>query len=312
MIIGNPVLTGGSVACVLTITTSPGANVTAVLDKQTVAATANDSGIAVLRLRKEGTWTITASNGDSTKSVTVEVSNKKAADLTLFPSEPTSYVLIDTYTEEQTWTAPEDGYYEIELQGASGKGGKGATNQKRDTAKDEVTFYAYSGGSGGGGGCAISRVKMNKGDTIVLAPGAVGSVSKATINSSLETYEVMQVTAAGNGGNATTSAAGSAGSGGTASGGNYAIYAGGAGKKGNSKTDARVLSVLEDNLMSITVTASSPAGGTAGCDGGNAGGKGGSATVGSTAGSYSPSLGSPGVGSAGFVKIYRGDTNVVA
>lgn len=313
MIVGNAVLIGGTnTSCFLTITTSPGANITAVLGDESVSAVADASGIAVLRLRKEGTWTVTAIDGSSTKSITVEVANKRTEYMTFFPLEPSSYALIDTYTSAQTWTAPEDGYYEIELQGASGNGGKGATNQNRDEANDMVTFYAYSGGSGGGGGCAISRVKMNKGDTIVLAPGAVGSASSATINSSVETYAAMSVTSATNGGNASTSSAGSAGSGGTASGGNHANYAGGAGKKGNSKTDERILSVLEDNLMAITVTASSPAGGTAGYGDGNVGGKGASAKVGSTAGSYSPSLGSAGAGSAGFVKIYRGDTNIVA
>lgn len=313
MIVGNTVLIGSTgTSFFVTITTSPGTVITAVLDDQSVTAVADSSGVAVLRLQKEGTWTITATSGGSTKTITVEVVNQRTEYMTFFPSEPSEYILIGTYTDGQTWTAPEDGYYEIELQGASGSGGKGATNQDRDTANDIVTFYANSGGSGGGGGCAISRVKMNKGDTIVLAPGAVGSTSSATINSSVETYGTMQVTSATNGGNATTSSAGSAGSGGTASGGNHANYAGGAGKKGSAKEDSRYISVLQNNMMSLTVSASSPAGGTAGYGSGNVGGKGASAKVASTSASYSPTLGTPGAGSAGFVKIYRGNTNIVA
>lgn len=313
MIIGNPIIIGGGIACTLTINTSPGATVTAVLDNLEITGTADDSGVVVLRLRKEGTWTITASDGSTTKTDTVVVDHKKVMNLTLFPTEPTSYSLIDTYTTNMGWFAPEDGYYEIELQGASGEGGTGETNQNRNESEDTVTFYAYSGGSGGGGGCAISRVKMLAGDRLVLTIAASGgTTSTVNIYSSIEDYSRLKVVSGTAGGNATTSSAGSAGVGGTASGGNYANYNGGAGKKGNSKTDSYVLSVLEDNLMNVTVTASSPAGGAAGYGEGNDGGKGASAKVGSTSGSYSPTLGTPGAGKDGFVKIYRGNTNVVA
>lgn len=200
---------------------------------------------------------------------------------TAFPAEPSSYNLIGTYSSSQTFTAPNDGWYQIELQGPSGNGG----------AANKDAFSCYTGGGGGGGGCTISRVKLNKGDTIVYTHAAVGGTCKVVINSSIETYGAMQVTSGTNGGDgdATSYSAGTGGAGGTATGGqeNHNGINGSAGSDG-----------------SIGSSYSGGAGGAAGYTGGNVGGNGGGWNSGKVIAATA--------GKAAFVKIYRGDTNIVA
>lgn len=213
----------------------------------------------------------------------------------LFPSQPTSYSLIGTYSSSQTWTAPEDGYFQIEVFGASGNGGKG------------VAYYypigpissAASGGGGGGGGKAISRVKLNTGDTIVLTLNGVGTDTTAAINSSIETYNTITVTSGGNGGNVSISgtslsqAAG--GAGGNASGGNYSNANGSSGGDGELKASGASSAPAKGIGGSIYTT---------GGDGGT-----GYLTTGSyLGGSWGNYEGESGV--AGYIKIYRGNTNL--
>ena len=64
--------------------------------------------------------------------------------------------------------------------------------------------------------------------------GAIGSTTKATINSSLETYSSPQVTSAANGGDSTNdgTAQGTGGAGGVGSNGNHANSTGGTGGTG--------------------------------------------------------------------------------
>lgn len=59
--------------CTLTVTTEPGANVSAVLGNKTLSTIADESGVAVLILREEGIWTITADNGALSKSAELDV-----------------------------------------------------------------------------------------------------------------------------------------------------------------------------------------------------------------------------------------------
>ena len=221
-----------------------------------------------------------------------------------FPEAPTAYDLIGTYTASQTWTAPKDGYYQIENHGASGNGGSGQYYYMSGYHPEIGIYYwraAGTGGGGGGGGKAVSRVKMKKGDTIVINCGAVGATTTVTINSSIESYSVMQVTSGTNGGDGTAKSessysAGTYGAGGTASGGNYANANGNNGENGIAKRTAS----SEESAVN------GGAGGASGYAGGNTGGVGG-------AGTHSNSRKTetyPGAsGSAGFVKIYRGDTN---
>lgn len=289
MIVGNPISTGvGDAIYVLTIITAPGANVSAVLGDQTIATTANGSGVAVLRFKKEGTWTITATDGVNTKTITMEVTARRAETITFFPAEPTEYTLIETYTASQSWTAPEDGYFKIEVFGASGKGGK-AYAYYRD---NKYYYWGNGGGGGGGGGYACSNIKLKKGDVIAIVSGAVGSDSTATINSSLESYSKMTVTSGANGTDSSIPNdlyEGKGGAGGVASGGNVANANGGDGSDGGHGDGGR--------------NGAGGAGGAAGYTGGNAGGVGG--TMNASSGETSP-----GAGKAGFIKIYRGNTNV--
>lgn len=216
-----------------------------------------------------------------------------------FPADPTAYTLIGTYTASQTWTAPEDGWFKIEIHGASGSGAEGkptgsAWYKTEDEDTGDSIWYYYSGPSGGGGAYVCSEVKLKKGDTITLVRGAVGSDTTATIASSMETYEIMK---AESGTSATTGTSnfGYAGTGGTASGGTIANNDGSAGLKGARSADYE---------HSSDITVAVRAGGSPGHTDGNNGGNGGYATNGKKYGATS--------GKAGFIKISRGNTNVVA
>ena len=153
-----------------------------------------------------------------------------------------------------------------------------------------------------GGGYSASRIKMKAGDTIVLTVGVVGAISSASINRSLENYDLLSVTSGTNGGNGTAKSSisncigGSAGQGGSASGGNYATHNGEAGIAGTTSS-----------VSSSQIPTSGGAGGNAGYTGGNVGGTvGGGQSV-----SLMETVTVAGVaGKAGFIKIYRGNTNL--
>lgn len=212
----------------------------------------------------------------------------------LFPSSPSAYNLIGTYNSSGSFTAPSTGYFQIELQGASGKGGKGNMS----------STYINRGGGGGGGGCAISRVKMNKGDTVIFSLGAANNNtstaatkagdSTATINSSVASYSALSVTGANNGydGRNSGKIVGAGGPGGVGSGGNYANYTGGTGS-----TPSAI------DVDDMDTTYSGVAGGAAGYSGGRTGGTG-SGWNGKTYTHINPTA-----GSNAFIKIYAGNTN---
>ncbi len=207
------------------------------------------------------------------------------AVVSLFPSEPSSYSLIGTYTSSATFTAPEDGWFQIELQGASGNGGEATLNTT-------IIYGAGSGGGGGGGAYACSRVQMKKGDTVIIGGNlAVGGTATVAIKSSRASYSTMQTVSGEVGGVykllSDNDAAG--GAGGTASGGNYSNVNGNPGGDGDKGTQSQKLYV-------------GGTGGSPGVSGGNTGGKGADVGYGNK--------GTPGAGAAAFVKIYRGNTNL--
>ena len=229
-----------------------------------------------------------------------------------FPETPTEYSLINKYTESTIFTAPEDGWYKFEVFGASGNGGKGYGNY--DTYEDSYgdTVYRYvaaSGGSGGNGGYSSSVVKLKQGDTVDLTVGAVGTDTSVTANSTVgESYDIIQVTSGGNGGNAsgngnrgksTMAYAGTGGTGGVATGGNLENVNGKDGNTGQS--------LAKENGSSWTEYATaktySPTPDNPECTTGGYGGHG---------SGYDKAGYAGGSGSAGFVKVYRGNTNVVA
>lgn len=299
MIIGKAITAGGSggIKCKLNITTSPGAAVTATLGEKVVEAVADENGIAILILNKKGIWTVTATLDGTTITKEIDTSFSIEKNLSFFPAEPSSYEYMALITSSQIWTAPEDGYFQIEVFGASGKGGNCASKMYI------ISNSVYQGGGGGGGGYACSRIKLKKGDTISIVQGAVGATSSATINSSVESYSQMEVTSGGNGEagvSGDVSEAGDGGSGGSASGGNYANKNGGNGTKGKLYSSFKV-------GTSYTI----PPGGSSGHSEGNIGGDGGYGYYeGTTLATFTKKSG--GAGKAGFIKIYRGNTNVVA
>jgi len=212
-----------------------------------------------------------------------------------FPAEPTNYELVDTYTNEGTIVAPEDGWFEIVLHGASGGGGNPQWYRVNSSE-----FRLGPGSGGGGGGCAISRVKLNKGDTIVFTSSAIGSTAAVYINSSIDIYSNMLVSSATNGVDGKASVTGhydvAGGTGGVGSGGNHANYTGGNGGIGDA-----VIATSNYGIQYGGV------GGVAGYVGGNAGGDGGHSGV---INYGTQSLGTPGPGKKAFVQLLRGNKNL--
>lgn len=216
-----------------------------------------------------------------------------------FPFAPSGYSLIDTYSISGTFTAPEDGYFQIVLQGASGAGAQRYQSSNGNS---------FSGGGGGGGGCAISRVKLKKGDTVRYTLGKAATYlsgytsatsagdSSASINSSIEDYDSLSVTGAENGQRWLLNDDGlggpPGGAGGVGSGGNYGNYTGSSGGDGDDIT-----STQEEAIG----TAKGGSGGYAGYSGGNKGGKG--------EGWIEWELQDGSLGGDAFIMIYRGNTN---
>lgn len=255
-----------------------------------------------------------------------------------FPGEPTEYVLIDTITESTTFTAPEDGWYQIELFGASGSGGN---SDFIGAARGDAERFAssVSGGGGGSGALATSIVPLKKGDSILLDSLAVGETATATITSGYDSSynHTMTCVSGGNGGNADANyfgpdrcTVGSGGTGGTATGGNVTNING---NKGTSGTFLNVMSKNEEEqgdyseyygsstpyCMRYGSSYYSPkynnggAGGTAAESGCRVGGMGGGIKFEyQSEYSFMASSVSAGSGSTAYMKIYRGNTNVVA
>ena len=225
-----------------------------------------------------------------------------------FPTEPTEYILLETVTASKTWTAPESGYFQIEVYGASGNGGKGWGGRGTvgsGTEDDPVTTETCNMGGGGGGSGAYSSsllIALNVGDTIELVCGAIGNDTSAQIHSSVSDEDnlTMTCTSASSGSNARFFVAGTGGAGGVATGGNDQNINGNSGGKGGYKYI---------NGYNTPDTASGGIGGSAVVTDGNVGGRGAYA-----AGYTNSKATTTGLtyGSAGFIKIYRGDTNVVA
>lgn len=211
-----------------------------------------------------------------------------------FPAVPDSYILIDTYTTSQTFTAPEDGWFKIELHGASGNGYSTDPRPGQSYSDDSNgEDYIYTGGGGGGGAYVASIVKLKQGDIVELVCGAVYSDTIATITSSMETYNEM-LAKSGGGGTLATNQKGQAagGIGGTASGGNLSNVNGNAGKNG-VKASASSYGSIESSAAK---------GGVPGHADGNTGGNGAYLDRGKR---YAQTA-----GLAGFFKISRGNTNL--
>lgn len=247
-----------------------------------------------------------------------------------FPAQPSSYSLINTYTSSKAFTAPEDGWYQVELFGRSGEGGWSYINCGDGEGNWKITGYtalsdwitgAVAGGGAGGGGayCCSTDIKLNKGDKIAVTLSNLSGTDKKSYvkitSSAGKTYSDMVCMSGGDGGDgyapnnsAVGLTGGSGGAGGVASGGNYMNKNGGAGATGAIDSAFRL--DKEDILAPAN-------GGVAGYTGGNVGGQGvGAKNIWFT--DFSPpqyalctdytSYDSK----KGFCKIYRGNTNITS
>lgn len=118
---------------------------------------------------------------------------------------PEEYSLIDTYYEGTTFTAPETGWYKIELISPSIYGGSISIAEhiyingeeyydgsplvlKAETDGDSDVKFRVASFSGSGSCYARSYIKLKKDDTITLIWVSEEEI-RAQINSSYETYE---------------------------------------------------------------------------------------------------------------------------
>ena len=141
-------------------------------------------------------------------------------------SEPTQYQKIAAYTSNGTWTAPEDGYYQVYAIGKGGDGGDGGDYYSANGGN-----YGSAGGGGGGGGVACSRAYLARGSQLtIVVNSSVSSVGGAL---SLSATSGQKGTNGIRPSSMSTAAQGGpGGSGGTASGGTVANTKGGIGGKG--------------------------------------------------------------------------------
>ena len=98
----------------------------------------------------------------------------------VFPDEPTSYSKIADYSTSGTFTAPEDGWYQLDAVSASGSGGAGGCAHDRNGGPS----YAFVQGGPGGTG-AVSRkktIKLKKGETISFTINGTISIPQFNIS----------------------------------------------------------------------------------------------------------------------------------
>lgn len=195
-----------------------------------------------------------------------------------FPDEPTSYSEIEKLYATEQWVAPEDGYFKFIGLAASGRGGDG------DRWTGGVTV---GGGSGGSGGITVSVFPLNKGDTVSLTIGGNVSISHGE-----ETANAYQ------GGNGTRGHANSAhsanpgdgGSAGSATGGNITNVQG---NRGNDGTYRRSGNDEPAMVGGYPVTTSYSGYNTS-----------------SGAGAWNTGNSGGGTGTAAYVVVLRGNTNI--
>lgn len=190
-----------------------------------------------------------------------------------YPDPPTSYSEIEKLYSSETWVAPEDGYFQFICLAKSGDGGRGRTFSS--------PTHGYSGGgAGGAGGIAVSNFSFYAGDEVTI-----------TINSSITLAvkgENMVATSGGNGSSKADNVSSPGGSGGGATGGNVANQTGATGNRGKY--------------------------------GYNSGERYGGAAVSNSYGGYSTTSGyggyyvvndqAAGTGTAAYVVVLRGNTNI--
>ena len=205
-----------------------------------------------------------------------------------FPSEPTEFQEIQTFSESNTFTIPEDGWFLIVALGKSGNGGNGYGK-----VNGYKNVYLAGGGSGGTGSFCEYLLKGYKNQIL--------TVTVDTVSSRIDMLSESLISA-GAGGNGSAPGEGSAG---IAEGKGESICVNG--KSGNPGESGNYSSARADGGMSssssytseiypsLSFQTHSGAGGYANTNDGE--------HVTTSNGSY---------GLAGYVKIYRGNTNTPA
>ena len=203
-----------------------------------------------------------------------------------FPAEPTSWIEIETLSDNESWVVPENGWFKFVCAAKCGNGGESmvAWDGGYPGAEPPYEYWGNSGGAGGGGGYSETKVSKFK-DEIIEVTFSNGSISCLGVS----------VTAGGNGTGSPQSIR-PGGAGGTAIGGNITNINGEAGAPGVNGSH------YIGSSSSISMAATQ--GGLRGD--GQRGGNGAGITNGN---SNSPAAG---VGAAAYVKIYRGNANVPA
>lgn len=114
-----------------------------------------------------------------------------------------AFTAYGTYTSANSpWTAPYDGWFKIEVYGASGAGGRPSLPmQWYENGEGKPLYGISSGGSGGNGGYSCSIVQMKKGDSITITGGKSGEKISVEINSSISNYSgIIGIESGSNGG----------------------------------------------------------------------------------------------------------------
>ena len=197
-----------------------------------------------------------------------------------FPDEPTSYSEIEKLYDTEQWAAPEDGYFEFIGLAASGRGGNG------DHWSGGVIV---GGGSGGSGGITVSVFPLNKGDTVSLTIGGNVSISYGE-----ETANAYQ------GGAGSTGRAegkydanpGNGGTAGSAAGGNITNVQGNRGNDGTYRYSSNDSPAMVGGY-SVSTSYSGY-------------------STSSGAGAWNTGNSSGGTGTAAYVVVLRGNTNIAA
>lgn len=216
----------------------------------------------------------------------------KAKSPSTFPSAPSNYLLAAVFTETKIIKVPENGWFQLEIHGASGNGGYGTQQEWYDS--DDDLYMRYSAGSGGGGGAYVlsNGIKLNKDDEIHLTVDTAGNMTVEIHSTTGEVYTTMTATSGSNGDASSNPRAG-----GVASGGNVSNINGGAGSAGGSKSDY-------DYGSNSKVKATGGAGGAAAHVDGNPGGRGSDSSYNNFRNQ------NRGLGAVGRLNLYRGNTNV--
>lgn len=177
----------------LTVNTNANAVVNVVKDGSSYSETANSSGKALFSLIA-GTWTVTSTLGDSSKTATVEIEADTSIDL--FVSMIPSFTYSGTYEivndSDQKITMSTDNWKIRFLTGGTLK------FTELNGAANGIDIFAVGGGGGGGGGCCNWGTSNQGGGG--GGGGQISTKNKVTVDTRSQGYEI-RIGAGGTSGN---------------------------------------------------------------------------------------------------------------